>query len=286
MIKTKNSKLIERAEVLVEALPYIKEFYGKYIVIKYGGSAMVEDELRESFAIDCVLLKYVGIKPVVVHGGGHLISKVMTRMGMEVKFQDGLRITDSESMEAVEMVLGGRINTEIVSLLNKHGAKAIGLSGAASNMILAKPIDGLGFVGEVLKIAPEPLHILDDSGFLPIIAPIGIDEGGRRYNINADTVAGKVAINLSAEKLIVLTDTKGIYDGKKFLSTVKAEDINRLIEKGSIKSGMIPKAKAAVDAVLNGVKKTHIIDGRVKHSILLELFTDSGIGTQVVSNYS
>ncbi|MEW6007526.1 MAG: acetylglutamate kinase [bacterium] len=274
--------MIERANILIEALPYIKVFYDKYIVIKYGGSAMIEEELKESFAIDCTLLKYVGIKPVIVHGGGPLITKFMERLGVVPKFQDGLRITDQESMEMVEMVLGGKINTEIVSLLNKHGAKAIGLSGASSNMIIAKPIEKLGFVGEILEINDEPLKILDDSGFIPVIAPMGVDKKGKRYNINADTVAGSISVSLKAEKLVFLTDTKGIYDKEEFLSTITPDEIERLIKNKSISSGMIPKVKSGVNAIMNGVKKTHIIDGRIKHSLLLELFTDSGIGTQIM----
>lgn len=272
----------EKVNVLIEALPYIKEFYGRYIVIKYGGSSMIDDELKELFAKDCVLLKYVGIKPIIVHGGGPLISKVMEKMGFEVKFKDGLRITDEKSMEVVEMALGGRINTEIVSLLNKHGAKAIGLSGVDSHMIEAGPIKGLGFVGEVLKIDIEPLKTLEDAGFIPVIAPIGVDKGGKRYNINADSVASWIAKSILAEKLIFLTDTKGIFDGERVLSTIKVDEIEGLIEKGGVSSGMIPKVKACYDAVMNGVKKAHIIDGRIKHSLLLELFTDAGIGTQVV----
>lgn len=273
---------IERAEILIEALPYIKRFYGKYIVIKYGGSAMIEPGLKESFAEDCVLLKYIGIKPIIVHGGGPLISKVMEKMGLSVKFQDGLRITDGESMEVVEMALGGRINTEIVSFLNKYGAKAIGLSGADGNMIQAKPIKELGYVGEVLAIDPKPLEALDSAGFIPVIAPIGVGEDGRRYNINADFVAAEVAISIKAEKLIFLTDTKGIYGGETLLSTINTNEIEDLIIKGKITSGMIPKARACQNATMNKVEKAHIIDGRIKHALLLELFTNKGIGTQIV----
>lgn len=276
---------IERAEILIEALPYIKRFYDKYIVIKYGGSAMTEIELKESFAEDCVLLKYIGIKPIIVHGGGPLISKVMEKMGLSVKFQDGLRITDGESMEVVEMALGGRINTEIVSFLNKHGAKAIGLSGADGNMIQAKPIKELGYVGEVLAIDPKPLEALDSAGFIPVIAPIGVGEDGRRYNINADFVAAEVAISIKAEKLIFLTDTKGIYGGETLLSTINTNEIEDLIIKRKITSGMIPKVRACQNAIMNKVKKAHIIDGRIKHALLLELFTDKGIGTQIVPSF-
>lgn len=273
---------IERAEVLIEALPYIKEFEGRYIVIKYGGSSMIDDTLKEAFASDCTLLKYVGIKPIIVHGGGPLISKIMEKMGLRIKFQDGLRITDEESMEVVEMALGGRINTEIVSLLNKHGARAIGISGVDSNMIEVAPIKGLGFVGEVLKINIEVLKTLDDAGFIPVVAPIGVDKNGKRYNINADSVAGWIAKSILAEKLIFLTDTRGIYDGEAFLSTINVDKIKSLIKEGRVSSGMIPKGEACCDAVVNGVKKAHIIDGRIKHSLLVELFTDAGIGTQVI----
>ncbi|MEW6680690.1 MAG: acetylglutamate kinase [bacterium] len=274
--------MIERADILIEALPYIKVFYDKYIVIKYGGSAMIEEELKESFAIDCTLLKYVGIKPVIVHGGGPLITKFMEKLGVVPKFQDGLRITDQESMEMVEMVLRGRINTEIVSLLNKHGAKAVGLSGADSNMILAKPIKRLGFVGGDLRINKELLERLFYSSFIPVIAPIGVGEKGVRYNINADTVAGEIASTIEAEKLIFLTDTKGVLDGERLLSTIRIDEIKGLIKKKKISSGMIPKLRAAQEAIENGVMKAHIIDGRIKHSLLLELFTDKGIGTEII----
>ncbi|MEW6103891.1 MAG: acetylglutamate kinase [bacterium] len=274
-------KVIDRANILIEALPYIKEFYDKYIVIKYGGSAMIEDELKESFAIDCTLLKYVGIKPVIVHGGGPLITKFMEKLGIKPKFQDGLRITDKESMEMVEMVLG-RINTEIVSLLNKHEAKAVGLSGADGNMILAKPIKKLGFVGEVHRINKELLEKLFYSSFIPVIAPIGVDEKGVRYNINADTVAEAIASRIEADKIIFLTDTKGVLDGERLLSTIRIDEIEGLIKKKKVSSGMIPKVRAAQEAIENGVMKAHIIDGRIKHSILLELFTNKGIGTEII----
>jgi acetylglutamate kinase len=274
-------KKIKKAEILIEALPYIKRFYGKYVVIKYGGAAMVDEGLKDSFALDCTLLRFVGIKPVIVHGGGPEINKLMKKVGREIRFVDGLRYTDKEDMEYVEMVLC-RINSDIVSLLNKHSARAIGLSGVDSSMIQALPIEGMGFVGDVAKINTEPIKLLDEADFVPVIAPIGVDREGRRYNINADIVASKIAAALSSEKLIILTDTKGICDGERLLSTLKSERIESLIEKGCITGGMIPKARAVAEAVSVGVSKAHIIDGRISHSILLELFTDEGIGTQVV----
>ncbi len=274
-------KKIKKAEILIEALPYIKRFYGKYVVIKYGGAAMVDEGLKDSFALDCTLLRFVGIKPVIVHGGGPEINKLMKKVGREIRFVDGLRYTDKEDMEYVEMVLC-RINSDIVSLLNKHSARAIGLSGVDSSMIQALPIEGTGFVGDVAKINTEPIKLLDEADFVPVIAPIGVDREGRRYNINADIVASKIAAALSSEKLIILTDTKGICDGERLLSTLKSERIESLIEKGCITGGMIPKARAVAEAVSVGVSKAHIIDGRISHSILLELFTDEGIGTQVV----
>jgi acetylglutamate kinase len=251
------------------------------VVIKYGGAAMVDEGLKDSFAMDCTLLRFVGIKPVIVHGGGPEINELMKKVGRSIKFVDGLRYTDKEDMEYVEMVLC-RINSDIVSLLNKHSARAIGLSGVDSSMIQALPIEGMGFVGDVAEINTEPIKLLDEADFVPVITPIGVDQEGRRYNINADIVASKIAAALSSEKLIILTDTKGICDGERLLSTLKSERIEPLIEKGCITGGMIPKARAVAEAVSTGVSKAHIIDGRILHSILLELFTDEGIGTQVV----
>ncbi len=271
---------IEKAEILIEALPYIKRFYGKYVVIKYGGAAMVDEGLKDSFATDCTLLRFMGIKPVIVHGGGPKINELMKKVGRKIQFVEGLRMTSEEDMEYVEMVLC-RINSDIVSLLNKHSAKAIGLSGVDSSMIKATAIEGMGFVGDVVEINTEPIKLLDEAGFVPVIAPIGVDKEGKRYNINADTVASRVAVALSSEKLILLTDTKGICDGETLLSTLKSGEIEPLIEKGCITGGMIPKAKAVAWAVSAGVSKAHIIDGRILHSILLEILTDEGIGTQI-----
>ncbi|MDI6751634.1 MAG: acetylglutamate kinase [bacterium] len=273
-------KKIEKAEILIEALPYIKRFYGKYVVIKYGGAAMVDEKLKDSFATDCTLLRFMGIKPVIVHGGGPKINELMKKIGKKIKFVEGLRMTSEEDMEYVEMVLC-RIGSDIVSLLNKHSAMAIGLSGVDSSMIKATAIKGMGFVGDVTEIDTEPIKLLDEAGFIPVITPIGVDKEGKRYNINADTVASNVAVALSSEKLILLTDTKGIYDGETLLSTLKADEIEPLIEKGCIAGGMIPKAKAVATAVSAGVSKAHIIDGRILHSILLEILTDEGIGTQI-----
>jgi acetylglutamate kinase len=278
-VQSERAKIVE---ALIEAFPYIKRFEKKYFVIKYGGAAMVDEHLKDAFAVDCVLLRYVGIKPVIVHGGGPKINEVMKKMGRKIRFIDGLRLTDSEDMECVEMVLG-KITSDIVNLLNKHGARAIGLSGVDSAMIRVRPIEGMGYVGEIERVDPELIKLQDDAGFVPVIAPIGVDNSAtlNKCNVNADTAAAEIAVALSAEKLIILTDIEGIMKKGKVLSTVRAEDIDGLIEEGVIKSGMIPKARAAKSAVLAGVKKAHIIDGRIPHSILLEIFTDEGIGTEV-----
>lgn len=285
--------LISRANILIEALPYIKTFFGKTIVIKYGGKAMVDEELKHCFAQDIVLLKYIGTKPVIVHGGGVQINQVMKKMGKEVEFIDGLRVTDTETMEIVEMVLGGRINSEIVSLINHHGASAIGLTGVDGELIEAcqttdgSNTSGRGLTGQVSKINPKVLETLDESGFIPVIAPIGAGKDGKRYNINADLVAAEIATTLSAQKLILLTDIKGILkdikDPYSLISTLKIEEIDPLINAGCISEGMIPKINACKCAIgSNKVDKAHIIDGRIPHSILLELFTDKGIGTQII----
>ncbi len=289
-------KFIEKANTLLEALPYIRKFYGKTIVIKYGGNAMVKDNLKHSFAEDITLLKYIGINPIVVHGGGPQIGKVMDKMGLESKFYRGMRITDDETMDVVEMVLMGKVNKEIVNLINRAGGRAVGLSGKDGNMIFAKKItftekkEGLpneiidiGKVGEVTEFNPEILQVLDKSRFIPVIAPIGVDKSGNTYNLNADVVAAEIAIGLRAEKLIFLTDIEGVKDDKdvlvKSLSSSNAAD---LISRGVISGGMIPKIEWSVKAVRSGVGKVHIIDGRIPHSVILELFTDAGIGTEIV----
>jgi len=281
----------QRAQVLIEALPYIKRFSGKTVVIKYGGAAMVDDALKRQFAEDVVLLKYVGINPVVVHGGGPKISAMMDRLGMVPKFVDGVRYTDAATIEVVEMVLGGSVNKEIVNLINQHGGNAVGLTGKDGNLIIARPLTdrggkqaNLGQVGEVAKVQPQILTQLDAARFIPVIAPIGVDEAGQSYNINADLAAGSIAHALHAEKLLVLTDVTGILgQDKQLLAHLTREQVDALIDDGTISGGMMPKVQSCFNALDGGVHKTHILDGRVPHAILLELFTDTGIGTEIVS---
>lgn len=288
-------KLIEKASVLVESLPYIKKFYGKTIVIKYGGHAMVDEELKNSFAKDIVLLKYIGISPVIVHGGGPQIGEMLKKLNIQSTFVSGMRVTDKETMNIVEMVLAGKVNKDIVNLINKNGGKGIGLSGKDGNLIRAKKlvindeneliktpeIIDLGHVGEVESVNTEVIDTIKDE-FIPIIAPVGIGDDFEPYNINADLVAGAIASALKAEKLILLTDVRGILDkDKKLLSSLNMEKINAMKKDGTIQGGMIPKVDCALNALKNGVKKAHIIDGRIKHSVLLEIFTDTGIGTQI-----
>jgi len=289
-------KLIEKAKILIEALPYIRAFSGKTVVIKYGGKAMTEEALKNAFAQDVVLMKYIGLNPVVVHGGGPQINLMMKRLGLEPKFVKGVRVTDSQTMEIVEMVLGGMINKEIVALINQHGGRAVGLTGKDGRLIRAKkvregdgssegdePID-MGLVGEVEEVDPQVIRNLDQDRFIPVIAPIGADSEGRTYNINADWVAGAVASSLKAEKLLLLTDVKGILDEQgKLLPTISKKDAARLIKQDIIKEGMLPKVKAALSAVEGGVTKAHIIDGREPHALLLEIFTDKGIGTEITA---
>ena len=289
-------RLIEKASVLLEALPYMRRFYGKTFVIKYGGSAMVEESLKRSFAEDVVLLKYIGINPVIVHGGGPQIGEFLSKLNMKTEFVGGMRVTNRETMDIVEMVLVGKVNKEIVSLINSHGGNAVGLSGKDGNLLVARKIDSkkyleevrapeiidLGFVGEVKSVNPEIVTNLISSKFIPVIAPVGFGEDFQAYNINADIVAGSIASSLKAEKLIMLTDTEGIKRDGELLTTVERSQVPGLIEKGVIYGGMIPKLKSCDIALSGGVKKAHIIDGRVKHSVLLEIFTDRGIGTQVI----
>jgi len=287
----------DRARILTEALPYIKRFRGKTVVIKYGGNAMVADDLKQSFARDIVLMKLVGINPVVVHGGGPQIGQVLERIGKKSEFVQGMRVTDRETMDVVEMVLGGLVNKEIVNLLNQHGGKAVGLTGKDGAMIRARKmvlrrgagseslpneIIDIGQVGEVQGIDPKLVALLDTAEFIPVIAPIGVGEDGETYNINADVVAGKLAITLSAEKLILLTNTTGVLDQQgKLLTGLSVKDVNALIADGTIHGGMLPKVNYALDAVSSGVKSAHIIDGRVPHAVLLEIFTDQGVGTLI-----
>ena len=279
---------IFKADVLIEALKYIKQFYGKTIVIKYGGNAMIDEKLKEKVILDIVLMKYVGMNPVVIHGGGPEITEVMEKMGKKSEFIKGLRVTDAETMEIVEMVLG-RINKGLVALINQHGAKAVGLSGKDGGLITAEKCKSdvdLGFVGDVSEIDPQIIHVLDKEGFIPVISSIGTCDG-ETYNINADLVAGEIAASLKAEKLIMLTDIRGILrdqkDEKSLISTIKVSEIDQLKQDGVISGGMLPKVEACVIALRESVKKTHIIDGRISHSILLEIFTDSGIGTQIIA---
>jgi len=288
-------RLIERANALTESLPYIKKFYGKTFVIKYGGAAQVKEELKATFASDIVLLNLIGIKTVIVHGGGPRISDTMKRMGKEPVFVHGQRITDEETMDIVEMVLGGLINKEIVALINSHGGKAVGLSGKDGGLILAKKkllrksggkddesID-IGLVGEVEHVSPEILNALDREGFIPVISPIGAGSDGETFNVNADDVAASVAASLKAEKFILLTDVAGINDKKgEIIATVRKKEIKKLIDDDVVSGGMLPKVQACRRALDGGVSKAHIVDGRVPHCLLLEIFTDQGIGTEIV----
>ena len=286
------------ADVLIEALPYIQRFKDKTVVVKFGGNAMVDEALKHSFARDIVLMKLVGINPIVVHGGGPQIGQLLDRLGKTSDFIDGMRVTDSETMDVVEMVLGGLVNKEIVNLINMHGGKAVGLTGKDGNFIHAKKITlkksapeahapeiiDLGHVGEVSSIDPAVVDMLGHSNFIPVIAPIGVGEDGHSYNINADLVAGKVAEVLKAEKLILLTNTAGILDKRgKLLTGLSIKAIDELIADGTISGGMIPKTRCATDALAGGVTSVHIIDGRVDHAVLLELFTDQGVGTLLIS---
>ncbi|UCD71203.1 MAG: acetylglutamate kinase [Syntrophobacterales bacterium] len=287
---------INKAKVLIEALPYIRRFYNKTIVIKYGGNAMMDEDLKNSFALDVVLMRYIGLNPVIIHGGGPQIGKVLAQLGRKTEFVEGMRVTDGETMDVVEMVLIGKVNKEIVGLINRHGGNAVGLSGKDGQLILARKMnvyrkrgDGrppeaidIGMVGEVVSVNPSVILAMEERGFIPVIAPVGVGEAGESYNINADLVAGKIASALKAEKLILLTDVPGILD--KADQLIRTLDIGRareLIEKGVIMGGMIPKVHCCLDALKEGVIKTHIIDGRVEHTLLLEIFTDEGIGTQI-----
>jgi acetylglutamate kinase len=293
-------KLIEKADILIESLPYIKTFYSKTFVIKYGGAAMEEEALKKNVIQDIILLKYIGINPVIVHGGGPMITSYLEKLGVKSRFVNGLRITDKETMEVVQMVLAGNINQEIVSMLNLNGGKAIGLTGKDANLIIARKhlpeieydnntkketsVD-LGFVGEIERIEPSVIQYLCQNGYIPVISPVGVGMDGESYNINADDVASEIAQAVKAEKLIMLTDVDGIYESAENKATkIDALTIDRareLLETNKIKGGMIPKLKACMDAVTHGVKRTHIIDGRERHSILLEIFTDKGTGTMV-----
>jgi len=295
-VKDINTKPSYIAEVLTEALPYIKRFRGKLIVIKYGGNAMSDETLKAGFARDVVLMKLVGMNPIVVHGGGPQIGKTLDKLGKKTEFVEGMRVTDSETMDIVEMVLGGIVNKEIVNLISRFGGNAVGLSGKDGKLIRAKKmivkknspeldvpeIIDLGHVGDVHSIDKSIIEKLIKGDFIPVVAPVGEDESGQSYNINADLVAGKIAEALTAEKLIMLTNTKGLLDKEgEVLTGISVEEVDNLIKKGVIYGGMLPKIRSALDAVHGGVQTSHIIDGRVKHAVLLEILTDEGVGTLI-----
>ena len=291
-------KLIQKAEILLEALPFIKSFYGKTFVIKYGGNAMVSETLKDNFALDIVMMKYIGINPVIIHGGGPQIDKTLKALGIKSQFFEGQRVTNKETIDVVEMVLGGKINKEIVSLINRHGGNAVGITGKDGDLIMAKrhkkgkkqsaetnrpEIIDLGLVGEITKVNPRILETLDKNEFIPVIAPIGKERDGTTLNINADFVASKIASALKAEKLILMTDTEGVKNKTgKLQSGLTKKEVAGMIKEKVIKDGMLPKVKCCLDALKAGVHKTHIVDGRVQHALLLEIFTEDGIGTQIV----
>jgi acetylglutamate kinase len=287
--------LIDKANTLMEALPYIRRFSGKTIVIKYGGHAMSDEKLKESFALDVILLKSLGINTVIVHGGGPQINDTLKRYGIVSEFVRGMRVTDSQTMAVVEMVLTGQVNREVVGYLNQHGGRAVGLSGKDGNLLLCEKMlqevkgeDGaiemldIGYVGNVIKVNQELIQTLEHGKFVPVIAPVGVGINGESYNVNADLVAGRVAGALRAEKLMLLTDVEGVKDKTgTLIPSIPLSDVPRLIDDGTISGGMIPKVECCVDALKEGTKKAHIIDGRVQHAVLLEIFTDVGVGTEI-----
>jgi len=294
-------KPVEKASILIEALPYIRNFYGKTIVIKYGGNVIANEELKNNIMKDIVLMKFVGMKPVIVHGGGAQISDLLKRIGKETEFVQGLRVTDKETAGIAEMVLAGSINKEIVSLINRLGGKAVGLCGKDANLISVNKkfaqitsetgeteMVDIGYVGEIIEVNSRILIDLEENGYIPVVAPNGVDENGETYNVNADSVAGKIAASLKAEKLILLTDVTGILrdreDDSSLISTLCVSEIDELIKKKVIGSGMLPKVEACITALEGSVTKTHIIDGREPHSLLLEIFTKEGIGTEIVTS--
>jgi acetylglutamate kinase len=287
----------DRATVLIEALPYIQRFQNSTFVIKYGGHAMVDETLKQEFALDIILMKYVGLNPIVVHGGGPQIGELLKRLSIESSFVDGMRVTDKQTMDVVEMVLVGKVNKEIVSLINRNGGRAVGLSGKDGRLITARKmkyvkhkgadqppeIIDIGMVGEVTGVDTHVLSALVESNFIPVIAPVGAGKEGETYNINADTVAGHIARSLKARKLILLTDTLGVLDGNgNLISTLTREESLRMIQEGTIKGGMIPKVTCCLDALEGGVRKAHVIDGRQEHALLLEIFTKGGVGTEII----
>jgi acetylglutamate kinase len=289
-------KLIEKAKTLIEAMPYMQTFRGRTFVIKYGGNAMIDEKLKHSFAQDVVLLRFIGINPVIVHGGGPQIGTTMERMGKKPAFVSGQRVTDEETMDIVEMVLGGKVNKEIVNLINQAGGMAVGLTGKDGGLIQAKKLKmtrkseetgeteiiDIGLVGEVTEVRPGALEALDKGGFIPVIAPVGVGSHGETYNINADLVAGAVAGALKAEKLILLTDQAGILDkDKNLISSLNKKKVEDLVHKGTVGGGMLPKTRSCFEALEAGCSKVHIIDGRVPHALVLEIFTKEGIGTEI-----
>jgi acetylglutamate kinase len=297
--ETVMETLIEKAETLIKALPYIRKFYGKTFVVKYGGAAQIEESLKDSFAQDVVLLNYIGINTIVVHGGGPKVTETMKKMGKSSVFVQGLRVTDEETIDIVEMVLGGLINKEIVALINSHGGKAVGLTGKDGGLIQAEKkllrqrsaetgddeVHDIGLVGSVKDVNPGILVGLDRNGFIPVVAPIGVDDKGQTLNINADFLASSLASAIKAEKLILMTDVPGILDHNgNLISTLGGVDAERLINEETISGGMIPKVRACLEALESGVKKTHIVDGRIPHCLLLEIFTEKGIGTEIVKD--
>ena len=290
-------KFIHKAEILLEALPFIKNFHGKTVVIKYGGSAMVSEKLKDGFAQDIIMMKYTGINPVIVHGGGPQIGKTLDALGIQSEFVDGQRVTNKDMIDVVEMVLGGKVNKEIVSLISRHGGNAVGITGKDGDLIQAKKhkrvkhspetnrpeIIDMGLVGEVTKVNPKILEVLHQNEFIPVIAPTGKGIKGETLNINADFVAAAVASALKAEKLVLMTDTAGVQrKNGNLITELTRKEANKLIKSGVIRDGMLPKVTCCLDSLKSGVPKTHIIDGRVEHSLLLELFTDEGIGTQII----
>lgn len=291
--------MTERAHLLIEALPYIRQFYGKTIVVKYGGHALGDMEVRRCITNDIILMKYVGMKPILVHGGGPQISELMSRVGKKSEFVNGLRVTDEDAVGLVEMALVGQVNKSVVSLINQMGGSAVGISGKDGGMIRARKkyarvqqengseeLVDIGYVGEITEVNPAPIRALEDGGFVPVIAGIGTGENGETYNINADTAAGRIAAALGAEKFILLTDVRGVLrdpsDDSTLISTMRVSDAPKLIADGTLAGGMIPKVEACIEALRQGVRKAHIIDGRISHSLLLEIFTDEGIGTQIL----
>ncbi len=297
MSEKMDNQIPDTANVLIEALPYIQKFSNETIVVKYGGNAMVDENLKKDFALDIILMKYVGLNPVVVHGGGPQIGKLLKSLSIESHFVDGMRVTDEQTMDVVEMVLVGKVNKEIVSLINRHGGNSVGLSGKDGKLITARKmkymksrgkdqppeIIDIGMVGEVESINNHVLKSLIESQFIPVIAPVGVGKDGETYNINADLVAGHIAASLKARKLILLTDKEGVFDRQgNLISTISIREIDQLIGDETIQGGMIPKIRCCVDALESGVEKAHIIDGRMSHAILLEIFTKGGIGTEII----